>query len=408
MNLGGLVIFALVYLAVSARRIGVFGLDRPAVTLLGAVACVAFGVLAPEQAIHAVDWDTLLLLLGVMGMGAFLVVDGFFTVLQSKLARFAHSPRKLLGAIIWGAGILSAFITNDAVCVLGAPLVVALVREHELPPLPFLLGLATAANTGSVATLVGNPQNMLCGLLGGLRYLDYVLLMAPVALVGLALNHLIIVWTFRVSLRERTRQPSHSDETTFNRSHALTLSVIALTAVAYSLGTPLSWTAAAGFSVLMILHKSEAESLWQHIDWALLLFFASLFVVVEGLRSSGASDYFFQAFPIIALANGELGIFKLGGVFLVGSNLVSNVPFILVVQDQISSLPSPELGWTVLAMASTFAGNLTILGSAANIIVAQAGNEVGGFGFWQHLRVGLPIALSTTCVGLVWIWLVSP
>jgi Na+/H+ antiporter NhaD/arsenite permease-like protein len=158
----------------------------------------------------------------------------------------------------------------------------------------------------------------------------------------------------------------------------------------------------------MILHKSEAESLWQHIDWALLLFFASLFVVVEGLRSSGASDYFFQAFPIIALADGEMGIFKLGGVFLVGSNLVSNVPFILVVQDQMSSLPSPELGWTVLAMASTFAGNLTILGSAANIIVAQAGNEVGGFGFWQHLRVGLPIALSTTCVGLVWVWLVSP
>src|SRR5690606_6967231 len=128
------------------------GFDRPAGALLGAVACVAFGVLAPEQALAAVDASTLLLLLGVMGMGAFLAVDGLFEQLEGKLIAIARTPARLLGLLIWGSGLLAAVITNDAVCVLGAPLVVRLIERHRLPPLPYLLALATAANTGSVAT----------------------------------------------------------------------------------------------------------------------------------------------------------------------------------------------------------------------------------------------------------------
>jgi len=404
----GIIIFLVTYALVSARRIGWFGLDRPAATLIGAVACVFFGVLTPHAALHSVDYDTLLLLLGVMGMGAFLVLDGFVDVLEGWLSRWMSRPAILLGAIIWGSGILSGFITNDAVCILGAPLVVRLIQRGNLPALPFLLALATGANTGSVATLVGNPQNMLCGILGQLDYLNYALKMAPVAVVGLAINHAVLRWVFRKSLISRTDPMGQAElnSATFSRQHLLTLGIIALSAIILMTGAPLAWTAVGGFSALLILHKREAREIWGHIDWSLLLFFAGLFVVVEGLRASGATEWFFEAWPLAALASGSQPLWSLGALFLFGSNLVSNVPFILMIRDQMATLPNPQLGWELLAMASTFAGNLTLLGSAANVIVAEGSREVGGFGFFEHLKVGAIIAILTTAFGVMWLTLI--
>lgn len=407
MNAVGILIFALTYALVSARRIAHLGLDRPAAALLGAVACVAFGVLGPDEALASIDGDTLLLLFGVMGMGAFLVVDGFFDVVEARLLPLVAAPRRLLAAIVWGAGALAAFITNDAVCLLGAPLVVRLVQRGGLPPVPFLLALATAANTGSVATLVGNPQNMLVGQLGGLAYLEYLVVGAPVALAGLAINHAVLWVAFRSELpvRQRVALPAERPPG-LTRRHQLTLAVILGTAAVYGLGASLSWTAAGGFVLLMLLHRHDASSLWRHVDGALLLFFAGLFVVAEGFRQSGATDWFFTRFPLEHL-EGAAGGLGLAGVFVLGSNLVSNVPFILVIQDELARLADPRAAWTLLAVASTFAGNLTLLGSAANVIVAESGRQVGSFGFWQHLRVGLPVAALTTLVGALWVWLVA-
>lgn len=407
MNAVGILIFALTYVLVSARRIAHLGLDRPAAALLGAVACVAFGVLTPEAALASIDGDTLLLLFGVMGMGAFLVVDGFFDAVEARLLPLVAAPRRLLAAIVWGAGVLAAFITNDAVCLLGAPLVVRLVQRGHLPPVPYLLALATAANTGSVATLVGNPQNMLVGQLGGLAYLDYLVVGAPVALVGLAVNHAVLWVAFRSVLPTAgTVEAGAGRAVGLTRRHHLTLAVIVGTAAVYGLGASLSWTAAGGFVLLLLLHRRDTAALWQHVDGALLLFFAGLFVVAEGFRESGATAWFFARFPLEGL-EGTAGGLGLAGVFVLGSNLVSNVPFILVVQDELARLADPETAWTLLAIASTFAGNLTLLGSAANVIVAEAGRSVGSFGFWQHLAIGFPVAVLTTLVGTAWVWLVA-
>lgn len=402
MNTLGIAIFVVTYLLVSARRLQLLGFDRPAIALAGAVACVALGVLTPEAALAAIDSATLLLLFGVMGMGAFLAVDGFFDQLEAKLVAWARTPQRLLGMIVWGAGLLSAAITNDAVCVLAAPVVVRIIRAHGLPATPFLLALATAANTGSVATLVGNPQNMLCGLLGGLVYREFFVVMAPVAIVGLALNHVLLAWLFRSQLRGTTLTPATHLEP-ISRRALVSLGVVLLTSIAYGLGANLAWAAAAGFVVLMLLHRRDTRELWPRIDWTLLLFFAGLFVVVAGLEKSGAPAAFFGRFPLAGQGEGLLSGFRLSGIFLVGSNLVSNVPFILVVRDQVNALGDPKLGWQLLAMASTFAGNLTLLGSVANIIVAETARDVGGLGFWQHLKAGLPIALATTVVGTLWV-----
>jgi Na+/H+ antiporter NhaD/arsenite permease-like protein len=333
-------------------------------------------------------------------MGAFLAADGFFERAAVVLAHRAGSASRLLGALVWSSGCLAALITNDAVCVLGAPLVVDLVRCYRLPPLPFLLAIATASNTGSVATLVGNPQNMLCASLGGLAYRDHLLLVGPVAVLGLAVNHLLLWLAFRHQLQARL--VVDAPDRVVNRPTIVTLVVLAGTALLYTIGTDLAWTATGGAAMLLVVQRYDPAEIWRRIDWSILLFFAGLFVVVEGLVRSGAPAWFFAAFP---LGGGSDGVswWRVSALFLVGSNVVSNVPFILVVRDELARLPDPRLAWELLAMSSTFAGNLTLLGSVANIIVAEKGRSVGGLGFWDYLRVGLPLSLLTTAIGTAWI-----
>jgi Na+/H+ antiporter NhaD/arsenite permease-like protein len=404
MAITGVVIFALTYVLISARRLDVLGFDRPAGALLGAVACVAFGVLGPDEALAAVDSSTLLLLLGVMGMGAFLAVDGLFEELEGRLVALAKTPTRLLGLVIWGAGLLAAVITNDAVCVLGAPLIVRLIQRYQLPALPFLLALATAANTGGVATLVGNPQNMLCAQLGELGYREHLILMAPIAVVCLAINHALLWVMFRAPLR--TASLGSPGAVASAPRARVSLAVIVACSIAYTFGTELAWTATGGFVVLMLIHRRDTRELWPRIDWTLLLFFAGLFVVVEGFVQTGVPAALFERYPLGA-GEGLPGWLRLTGIFVIGSNLVSNVPFILVVREQLAAFSDPRAAWELLALASTFAGNLTLLGSVANIIVAEAGRDVGGIGFWQHLRVGVPLTLVTTLVGAVWLWLLN-
>lgn len=398
----GVLVFVVTWALVSARRLSWLGLDRPAGALLGAVACVALGVLSPAEAIAAVDMRTLLLLLGVMGMGAFLAVDGVFEPAAARLVRWAGTPGRLVTGVVVVAGGAAAFVTNDAVCVLLAPALVRLVHRHRLPAVPFLLALATGANTGSAATLVGNPQNMLCASLGGLGYLDHLVLTLPGVALALVANAAVLRLLYRRSLAAATLQEGDGGAPEPLPARArVTVLVVGGTAAAFLLGGDLAFTAAGGLVVLMLVHRRDTRELWRHVDWAVLLFFAGLFVVVGGLVRSGLPARLFAA----GLPDGTVGdpvaLLGLSTVFLVGSNVVSNVPFILVVQDQLPQLADPRLGWELLAVVSTLAGNLTLLGSVANVIVAEAGRDVGGLGFLEHLRAGLPVTLVTTAVAVL-------
>jgi Na+/H+ antiporter NhaD/arsenite permease-like protein len=178
--------------------------------------------------------------------------------------------------------------------------------------------------------------------------------------------------------------------------------VLAVTVVLYTLGTDLAWTPAGGFAVRLALHRAEPGALWHRIDWTILLFFAGLFVVIEGLVASGATAWVFERASLWS-GTGTLAWVRMSALFLVGSNIVSNVPFILVVQGELAHAPDPRLAWEMLAVASTFAGNLTLLGSVANVIVAEAARSIGGLGFWDYLRVGFPLAIVTTAVGTAWL-----
>ncbi len=353
------------------------------------MACVIFGVLAPGEALAAVDTATILLLFGVMGMGAFLALDGFFDDLEAGLTALARTPARLLGLIVWAGGILAAFITNDAVCVLGAPLVVRLIQRHRLPPLPFLLALATAANTGSVATLVGNPQNMLCATIGGLEYRR-----APACCSAR--------WRLRRSGGEPrpvalglpagpARAPpfaagAPAPPPRLRRSSLMTLGVIGATAVAYTLGAE---PRLVGDGRLRRPHAAAPPRHAAALEPHRLVVAALLLRALRGGRGPGAQRPACGGLRALSAgldsADGFADLLHLAGVFLIGSNVVSNVPFILVVREQMATLPDPRLAWELLAMASTFAGNLTLLGSVANIIVAESARDDR-----RHQLLGLP------------------
>lgn len=406
----GAVIFAVTYVLISVRKIQSVRLGRSLAVVLGAVCMVAMGVLTPRRALAAIDVRTLALLLGMMGMGAFLARDGVFDRLEVWVRGRLHTATALLGVIVGVSGCLSMLLTNDAVCVLGAPIVVRLIRRFQLPPLPFLLGLATAANTGSVGTLVGNPQNMLCASLGHLEYRQHALLFAPVAIAGLALNQLLLVAAFPRELRgvRLDAGTDASDGADAGQRPWVTIAIVGATTVFYLSGANLARSALVGWGALLVLRPRQALDAGRRIDGSVLLFFAGLFVVVEGLVQSGVPAWFFWKFPLWPTgASGPFAWARLVAIFLVGSNVVSNVPFIVVVGDQVRTLPDPRLGWELLAMASTFAGNLTLLGSVANVIVAESGREVGGMGYLAYLRVGVPLAVLTTALGtawLLWLW----
>jgi len=396
--LKGLIVFAITYVLVARRKHRFARLDRPAGAIVGAVLAVAVGAISPDDAAKAVDHTTIVLLFAVMGMGAFLSLDGVLGSAGRLAIAHAKTRRRLVGAIVWGAGLLAAVVTNDAVCVLLAPLVVEWIARDKLPRLPLLAALATGANTGSVATLVGNPQNMLCGSLGKLHFAPFLLHMLPVAIVALAINHWVIVMLFKKELVGDLPQ-EESPPKLFTARSAITVFVILVTVIAYTAGASLSFTALGGFAVLLVVHRSDPKTVWERIDWSVLVFFGALFIAVDALARSGAAEWVFTRFPLVGEKPGLAEWLRASGVFLVGSNVVTNVPFILIVRPQMHTLPDPTLGWELLAMASTFAGNLTLLGSVANVIVAEKAERVGGLRFVEYMKVGVPVGLLTTLAG---------
>ena len=395
-------VFALTYVLISGRQLKTLPLNRPAAALLGAVLMVALGVMTPEQAYRAVDYDTLVLLLGMMLISAHLHLAGFFEWAADKVLGLAKTPQRLLLYLILTSGILSAMLVNDPVCLMLTPLVVAVILRGKLPLLPYLLALATGANIGSVATLVGNPQNMIIGHLSQIPFLRFSAALLPAAAVGLVLNYVILSIGFRKVLRSAT---IHRDQMP---APPLNLRLIGITGVALALvffgfvaGLNLAWTALAGAALVMVLARQDTHVTLKLVDWHLLVFFAALFVVVEGLDRTGLPDQVYGKLRGVFGVGSTTQAWNLTWFSVVGSNVFSNVPFVLVAGKWIGNFAQPELMWKVLALATTLAGNLTIFGSVANIIVVESARKHIEIGFWDYAKYGIPITILTTAVGTV-------
>jgi Na+/H+ antiporter NhaD/arsenite permease-like protein len=395
-------IFAFTYLLISGRRLRLLPLGRPSAVLLGTVLMVSGGVMTPEQAYAAVDFDTLVLLLGMGLMSGYLAMAGFFEWTAHHVLAWARTPHRLLLGLVGVSGGLSAVLVNDTVCYLLTPLVVLVVRRAGLPLVPFLLALAMSANVGSAATLVGNPQNMLIGNLSGIPFRSFAAVMIPASVAGLAVLYGCLCWFFRDVLRSGVLRPWTDSAPRVDASlMRLSLLVFGGVVATFVAGGHLAWTALGGASVLMVLARKDTHVLLQRLDWTLLLFFAGLFVVVHGFNETRLPAL---GFSRVAPWLGEDPVtqsWSFGFLTLIGSNLFSNVPYVLVAADWMPHFADPDRMWKVVALTSTFAGNLTILGSVANIIVLESARGEVEVGFWEYARLGVPITLATTVIGLV-------
>jgi Na+/H+ antiporter NhaD/arsenite permease-like protein len=376
-------------------------LNRPAAALLGTVLMVAGGVLTPEQAYRAVDYDTLVLLLGMMLISAYLSLAGFFDWAADWILRAARTPRSLLLAVILTSGILSALLVNDTVCLMLTPLVVTVMVRGKLPLPPYLLALAMSANLGSVATLVGNPQNMIIGHMSHISFLRFSASLLPVAVAGLAIEFAILNFGFRKTLDAAVlHRPDNPPRPLDRRLLTPTLVVLGLVFAGFVAGLNLSWTALAGGALLMVVARRDTHEVLKLVDWHLLVFFAALFVVVEGLNGTGLPDQVYGRVRGVFGATAASQAWNFAWFSALGSNIFSNVPFVLVAGKWIGHFARPDLMWKVMALATTLAGNLTILGSVANIIVVESARGHVEIGFWDYARFGIPVTILTTAAGL--------
>ena len=400
-------IFGFTYLLISGRRLKVLPLNRPAAALLGAVLMVVCGVMTPERVYRSVDYDTLVLLLGMMLISAYLFLAGFFDWAADWILRSAKTPQSLLLYLIGTSGILSALLVNDTVCLMLTPLVVAVMVKGRLPLQPYLLALAMSANLGSVATLVGNPQNMIIGHLSGIPFLRFSASLLPVALAGLAIQYAVLSFGFRKVLRAAViHRPEVRPRPLDRGLLGMTLVVLALVFAGFVAGFNLAWTALAGGALVMVLARRDTHEVLKLVDWHLLVFFAALFVVVEGVNDTGLPDQMHHRLQGVFGTTAGSQAWNFAWFSALGSNIFSNVPFVLVAGKWIGNFAQPELMWKVMALATTLAGNLTILGSVANIIVVESARGHAEVGFWDYAKFGIPVTILTTIAGLgILLWL---
>jgi len=400
----GLVIFACTYALIAVQRLPGVHVNRPAASLLGAVAMVVSGVLTLREAYAAVDLDVLVFLLGLMLIVGYLEVGNFFEWAAGALLRRVTTPAGLLCGVVVGGGLLSALFVNDTVCLVVTPVLLAALAPLGVRPTPYLLGLAMGANVGSVLSVTGNPQNMLVGIWSGATFGSFALHQAPVALGGLAITYAWLRWAFRRELAAPFPDPPSGVPVAVDRPLVTrALLVFAVAAVAWLAGGSLPLVAITAGALMVLVARRDPGYAIDRVEWPLLLFFASLFVVMRGFERTGAVDWLdARALGLVTGGSPWTMAGAVTAVLTVLSNLISNVPAVLLWRTTVPQLPDPALAWRVVAMSSTFAGNLLLIGSMANLIVAERAEARGvRIGFWEYARVGVPVTALTLGWGVV-------
>jgi Na+/H+ antiporter NhaD/arsenite permease-like protein len=405
---GIVVVFVTVYLGMILGGLPRLKLDRSGVALLGAIGMIGLGAISTDQAARAVDLPTVLLLFSFMVVSAQMRLGGFYAFVIWRVAALPLGRKALLAALIAVAGGLSAVFSNDIVCLAMTPVVVQLCRRRGLDPLPFLLGLACAANIGSAATLIGNPQNMLIGSVMHLPFALYV----QRALVPVTLS-LLVLWAWLACGPGSDAQGQPFTEVSGPgaapalKSLPVELDVwqttkglivaSALLLVFLFTDWPREVAALLGAAVLLLSRRLHTADVMGFVDWPLLVLFIGLFVVNHAFDATGLA-----AQAVVWLGGQGVHLSNPGALLLAGvslSNLVSNVPAVMLLLPHIKGF---DMGAT-LALVSTFAGNLLLVGSIANLIVVDLAQKDGVLIDWRaHARIGVPVSLLT--LAILWLW----
>ncbi len=392
------IIFTLYGIAVGSYP--AFRMNRATIALVGAAILIFIGSISLDQAYDSIDLNTILLLFSMMIINGNLRICGFFKLLSSKIISFAKSPNHLLVLIIFSSGLLSAFFLNDTIVIIFTPLVIEVTLALKRNPIPYLIGLVASANIGSSATIIGNPQNMIIGVSSGISFSKYALYQTPPALIGLVIVWLVLLIIYKKEFRKVRFEKLEIEEVKPYRP-LLIKSIISsiLMIIASFLGVPVTLAAFGGASMLLITRRLKPERVFLEIDWSLLVFFSALFVVTKSIETAGFGKFLSLTLePYITQGTAS---FAISSAFL--SNIVSNVPAVLLYRPIIPNLINPEQAWLILGMATTFAGNLTLIGSVANLIVAESAKKrFINLSFKEYLKSGLVITFFSLLFGIIW------
>lgn len=394
-----LVIFAIVYLGMILGGLPGLALDRTGVALLGAIALIAFGQISAADAWAAVDVPTIGLLFGLMVVSSQFRLGGFYALVAQRMSSARVRPAALLALLTTVVGLLSAVLGNDIICLAMTPILVEGCRQRRLNPTPFLFALACASNVGSAATLIGNPQNILIGARLNMSFAAYLLDGGVPSLLGLAAVWAIIAWAYRRHWHTEATT-DHAECPAFDpwataKAAAVTLGLLVAFLCSH---LPREVVALIAAGVLLLSRRTASRAMLGLVDWHLLVLFIGLFIVNHALQASGE------------LAQATAAVRDLGvpldrpawllGVTVLLSNIVSNVPAVMLL---LPSATHPQAG-AVLALASTLAGNLFVVGSIANIIVFEQAALVGvRLRGGEHARIGIPVTLATLAIAAAWL-----
>jgi Na+/H+ antiporter NhaD/arsenite permease-like protein len=359
----------------------------------------AFRVLSPTKGIAAIDFATIVLLFAMMVIVAGLHLSGFFDLVATLIAGRLDA-RFLLPGVIFASGILSAFLVNDVVCLFLAPLLLKVSKEFRRPAFPLLMALATASNIGSVATITGNPQNILIGSLSGISYAHFLWRLGPPAVIGLFIDWAMLHWFFeRRARNSRVRERPLAMELPSGRGMGWPLVVVALVLAGFFSGIAPPLVAAMGAALMLLSRRLDRTRMFEEVDWSLLVLFVGLFLIVGGAEEAGITRELLLLMERMNLRNP----LALTAAVTALSNVVSNVPAVMLLKDIPARTADPQRTWLLLALTSTLAGNLTITGSVANIIVVEKARAEAPVSFWQYAKIGIPVTIATLVVGVAWL-----
>lgn len=377
-----------------------FRMNRATIALVGAAVLIFIGSISLQQAYDSIDLNTILLLFSMMIINGNLRICGFFKLLSTKIISLAKSPNQLLALIIFSSGFLSAFFLNDTIVIIFTPLVIEVTKTLKRNPIPYLIALVTAANIGSSATIIGNPQNMIIGVSSGIPFTKYALFQTPPAILGLLIVWVVITLIYKSEFT-RTRFEKLELEKVKPYKPLLIKSLISsvVMIVAFLLGVPVTLAAFGAASLLLITRRLKPERVFLEIDWGLLVFFTALFVVTKSIDTAGFGKYL--TLTLVPYISQGITSFAVSSAIL--SNIVSNVPAVLLYRPVIPTLANTEQAWMILGMATTFAGNLTLIGSVANLIVAESARKhFIQLSFGEYLKSGLIITIISLLFGIIW------
>jgi Na+/H+ antiporter NhaD/arsenite permease-like protein len=397
-------IVTITYIGIAIGRWPIIKSNRATIALMGVGLLLIFNQIRFEDLPGFIDFDTLILLFSMMIINANLKVAGFFTWAGGALVKVTRSPRLFLAAEILLVGFLSALFVNDTICLMFTPFILSLTLAINRNPIPYLIALATASNIGSVATLTGNPQNMIIGIASGITYISFSKALLPVALFGLGSIWLVITWIYRFEFKPDNFPALPPSDQIPNRW--MLIKVLVVTGgllVAFLVGVPIALASFLAACILLFTRRTSPQTVFAEFDWSLLVFFAGLFIISGSLEANGVTQRLFELTDLGSKTN----IWSFSLIIVILSNLVSNVPAVLLLRPVVEILQNPTAGWLTLAATSTLAGNLTLLGSVANLIVAEIADRYRvTLSFWEYTKAGVIITILSLMTGVLYIWLV--